>query len=60
MLRATWPEATSIGLFRVGSRQELLHLIKDRCDTRSMITTTQLPIEKWQSYIGEGGHGGRC
>lgn len=38
---------------RAGSRQELLHLIEDRCDTRSTIITAQLPTEKWHSYIGE-------
>ncbi|GLQ94442.1 IS21-like element helper ATPase IstB [Dyella acidisoli] len=38
---------------RAGSRQELLQLIEDRCDTRSTIITAQLPTDKWHSYIGE-------
>lgn len=36
------------------SRQELLEIIDGRSDNGSMIFTSQLPIENWHDYIGEG------
>lgn len=35
-------------------RQELLEVVDDRPDNSSIIITSQLPIDKWHDWIGEG------
>jgi hypothetical protein len=34
-------------------RRDLLEIVEDRCDARSIIITSQLPVERWYEIIGE-------
>ena len=36
------------------ARRDLLEVLEDRCGKASTIITTQLPIEHWHDYIGDG------
>ncbi len=40
-------------------RSDLMEVIEDRHGLRSTLIASQLPIEHWHEFIGEG-HPGRC
>ena len=37
----------------VRGRQDLLEVVEDRCDTGSLLITSQLPVDQWHDYLGD-------
>ncbi len=45
--------ARGLALLDAGARHDLLELLKERYGRRSLIIISQLPVDKWQDFIGD-------